>query len=67
MNLMLGSGGYEWTVIPVEQRGRYTEALEFIRRHHTPAECDAHGAVQRQNQALDADAGRAYTGDSVEQ
>lgn len=28
MNLMLASGGYEWTVIPVEQRGQYMDALE---------------------------------------
>ena len=28
MNLMLASGGYSWTVIPVEQRTTYMEALE---------------------------------------
>jgi hypothetical protein len=28
MNLMLASGGYPWTVIPVEQRATYMEALE---------------------------------------
>jgi Fic family protein len=28
MNLMLSSGGYAWTVIPVEQRPAYMEALE---------------------------------------
>jgi hypothetical protein len=28
MNLMLASGGYPWTVIPVEQRSSYMEALE---------------------------------------
>lgn len=28
MNLMLGSGGYPWTVIPVEQREAYMAALE---------------------------------------
>jgi len=28
MNLMLASGGYPWTVIPVEQRGAYMAALE---------------------------------------
>ena len=28
MNLMLASGGYPWTVIPVEDRTRYMEALE---------------------------------------
>ena len=28
MNTMLASGGYPWTVIPVEQRKEYMEALE---------------------------------------
>lgn len=28
MNVMLASGGYPWTVIPVEERKRYMEALE---------------------------------------
>jgi len=28
MNLMLASGGYPWTVIPVEERARYMAALE---------------------------------------
>ena len=28
MNLMLASGGYPWTVIPVEQRNTYMAALE---------------------------------------
>lgn len=28
MNLMLASGGYPWTVIPVEQRDNYMQALE---------------------------------------
>jgi len=28
MNLMLASGGYTWTVVPVEQRDAYMEALE---------------------------------------
>ncbi len=28
MNAMLSSGGYPWTVIPVEERKRYMEALE---------------------------------------
>jgi DNA-binding MarR family transcriptional regulator len=28
MNVMLASGGYPWTVIPVEQRDKYMEALE---------------------------------------
>jgi hypothetical protein len=28
MNAMLASGGYPWTVIPVEQRDRYMQALE---------------------------------------
>ena len=28
MNLMLASGGYPWTVVPVEQRAVYMAALE---------------------------------------
>ncbi len=28
MNLMLASGGYPWTVIPVERRNDYLESLE---------------------------------------
>jgi hypothetical protein len=28
MNVMLASGGYPWTVIPIEERKRYMEALE---------------------------------------
>ena len=28
MNLMLASGGYPWTVIPVGQRAEYMQALE---------------------------------------
>ena len=28
MNLMLASGGYPWTVIPVERRDEYMKALE---------------------------------------
>jgi Fic family protein len=28
MNVMLASGGYPWTVIPVEQRDEYMQALE---------------------------------------
>jgi Fic family protein len=28
MNVMLASGGYPWTVIPVEQREAYMQALE---------------------------------------
>ena len=28
MNVMLASGGYPWTVIPVEERDRYMNALE---------------------------------------
>lgn len=28
MNVMLASGGYPWTVIPVEMRAEYMEALE---------------------------------------
>ena len=30
MNVMLASGGYPWTVIPVEQRNKYMEALEAV-------------------------------------
>ncbi|CAN5146891.1 hypothetical protein BH11BAC5_BH11BAC5_10770 [soil metagenome] len=29
MNAMLSSGGYPWTVIPVEERKTYMEALEL--------------------------------------
>ena len=28
MNVMLASGGYPWTVIPVEERETYMESLE---------------------------------------
>ena len=28
MNAMLASGGYSWTVLPVEDRANYLEALE---------------------------------------
>ncbi len=28
MNTMLASGGYPWTIIPVEERDRYMKALE---------------------------------------
>ena len=28
MNVMLGAGGYPWTVVPVESRGKYMAALE---------------------------------------
>ena len=28
MNVMLASGGYSWTVIPVERRNDYMEVLE---------------------------------------
>ncbi len=28
MNLMMASGGYPWTVIPVEKRDEYMSALE---------------------------------------
>jgi len=28
MNLMMAAGGYSWTVVPVERRGEYMEALE---------------------------------------
>ncbi len=33
MNLMLASGGYPWTVIPVERRDEYMEALELASVH----------------------------------
>jgi Fic/DOC family len=38
MNVMLASGGYPWTVIPVEQRSTYMEALEAasVNRDITP-------------------------------
>jgi Fic family protein len=29
MNAMLASGGYPWTVIPVEERERYMKVLEL--------------------------------------
>jgi len=28
MNLMMAAGGYSWTVVPVEQRNEYMQALE---------------------------------------
>lgn len=28
MNVMLASGGYPWTVVPVERRADYMQALE---------------------------------------
>jgi Fic family protein len=28
MNVMMASGGYPWTVIPVEERSAYVECLE---------------------------------------
>ena len=28
MNLMMAAGGYSWTVVPVERRSEYMEALE---------------------------------------
>ena len=31
MNAMLISGGYEWTIIPVERRPEYMKALEKAR------------------------------------
>ncbi|MEO6734397.1 MAG: hypothetical protein ABIN01_24465 [Ferruginibacter sp.] len=33
MNAMLASGGYPWTVIPVEERKTYMEALERASVH----------------------------------
>jgi Fic family protein len=34
MNLMLASGGYPWTVIPVERRADYLSALEIASTKH---------------------------------
>lgn len=34
MNLMLGAGGYPWTVVPVEQRAAYMAALEEASVRH---------------------------------
>ncbi len=34
MNLMLASGGYPWTVIPVERRDEYMKALEQASVHN---------------------------------
>jgi Fic family protein len=34
MNLMLGSGGYPWTVIPVERRADYLSSLETASTEH---------------------------------
>jgi Fic family protein len=28
MNVMLGSGGFPWTVIPIDKRNNYMDALE---------------------------------------
>ncbi|WP_284202132.1 Fic family protein [Psychromonas marina] len=28
MNLMMASGGYSWTIVPVERRDEYMQALE---------------------------------------
>ena len=28
MNVMLASGGYPWTIVPVEKRSEYMKALE---------------------------------------
>jgi Fic family protein len=33
MNLMLASGGYPWTVIPVQQRSKYMKSLEEASVH----------------------------------
>jgi len=33
MNVMLASGGYPWTVIPVEQRDKYMDFLEQASVH----------------------------------
>ena len=29
MNLMMAAGGYHWTVVPVEKRNEYMQALEM--------------------------------------
>jgi Fic family protein len=34
MNVMLASGGYPWTVIPVEERDTYMNALEQASVHN---------------------------------
>ena len=34
MNTMLASGGYPWTVVPVEKREAYMEALEQASTEH---------------------------------
>lgn len=34
MNVMLGAGGYPWTVVPVEQRAAYMAALEEASVRH---------------------------------
>ena len=33
MNLMMAAGGYPWTVVPVERRNEYTQALEAASVH----------------------------------
>jgi hypothetical protein len=34
MNVMLAAGGYNWTVIPLEKRDRYMDALESASVEH---------------------------------
>ena len=34
MNLMLASGGYPWTVVPVERRAEYMQVLETASVKH---------------------------------
>ena len=33
MNVLLASGGYPWTIIPVEKRGDYMQSLEAASVH----------------------------------
>ncbi|MEA1051233.1 Fic family protein [Lamprobacter modestohalophilus] len=53
MNLMLASGGYPWTVIPLEQRERYIAALEdaSVRRQIEPFARLLAGLVEMRQQA----------------
>nr|WP_295923716.1 Fic family protein [uncultured Dyadobacter sp.] len=41
MNAMLASGGYPWTVVPIEQRKNYMQALEKASVHHDISEFTA--------------------------
>ncbi|MBK1621926.1 cell filamentation protein Fic, partial [Lamprobacter modestohalophilus] len=53
MNLMLASGGYPWTIIPLEQRDRYIAALEdaSVRRQIEPFARLLAGLVEMRQQA----------------